>query len=26
MLRPFTFEEKKMLWDGLRGDKTNGWV
>jgi len=24
MLRPFTFEEKKMLWDGLRGDKTNG--
>jgi len=24
MIRPFTFEEKKMLWDGLRGDKTNG--
>ena len=24
MLRPFTFEEKKMLWDGLKGDKKNG--
>tara|TARA_B100001939_G_C16740220_1_gene529408 strand:+ start:32 stop:196 length:165 start_codon:yes stop_codon:yes gene_type:complete len=21
MLRPFTFEEKKMLWDGLREEK-----
>jgi len=21
MIRPFTFEEKKMLWDGLREDK-----
>jgi len=24
MIRPFTFDEKKILWDGLRGDKTNG--
>ena len=23
MIRPFTFDEKKLLWDGLRGDKTN---
>ena len=23
MIRPFTFEEKKMLWDGLRRDKEN---
>jgi hypothetical protein len=21
MIRPFTFDEKKMLWDGLREDK-----
>ena len=21
MIRPFTFDEKKMLWDGLRKDK-----
>ena len=21
MVRPFTFDEKKMLWDGLREDK-----
>jgi len=28
MIRPFTFEEKKMLWDGLREDKnetSNNW-
>jgi len=29
MLRPFTFEEKKMLWAGLKEDKnnetTNNW-
>ena len=28
MIRPFTFEEKKMLWDGLREDKnenTTNW-
>ena len=23
MIRPFTFNEKKMLWDGLREDKKN---
>jgi len=23
MLRPFTFEEKKMLWAGLKEDKNN---
>ena len=23
MIRPCTFDEKKLLWDGLRGDKTN---
>ena len=23
MIRPFTFDEKKMLWDGLREDKNN---
>ena len=22
MIRPFTFDEKKMLWDGLREEKT----
>ena len=24
MIRPFTFDEKKILLYGLRGDKTNG--
>ena len=23
MIRPFTFEEKKILWDGLRKDREN---
>ena len=23
MIRPFTFDEEKMLWDGLREDKNN---
>jgi len=23
MIRPFTFEEKKMLWAGLKEDKKN---
>ena len=23
MIRPFTFDEKKILWDGLRRDKEN---
>jgi len=23
MIRPFTFEEKKMLWAGLKEDKNN---
>ena len=23
MIRPFTFDEKKILWDGLREDKKN---
>ena len=23
MIRPFTFDEKKILWDGLRKDKEN---
>ena len=23
MIRPFTFEEKKMLWDGLHNDGYN---
>ena len=23
MIRPFTFDEEKILWDGLREDKKN---
>jgi len=23
MIRPFTFDEEKMLWDGLREEKDN---
>ena len=23
MIRPFTFDEEKILWDGLRDDKEN---